>query len=183
MSDKKNISENMQKAFSEFSSKFSRYLHSEVHNEPDFLKKEDKILHQRLDEKEEEENKEILKKYNLILNDQTPDSDKEQLFAAYNLFKAIKEAEKQFATSDVNLKKDILVTTLEQKTELTTGPDFIYLRCWLMFEKKAEDLVPQFTANSDGTFSLTFVPARFAQYSLADKEIMRVIREKLYKLS
>ena len=177
--DEKNKS-SVSQAFSDFSEKFSRFLKDNPQNEPKIQKSKDTLLQERILEQEKQFVSQICAKYQKYINSEQLLPEQEQLLAAYNLFKAVKEAEKQYGSSQTCIKKDFLYSALCQNSQYTSGTDFIYLRVWLEFAQNIHDLVPQFSANHDGTYSLSFIPSRYATFTVEQKEIYSIILSNFY---
>ena len=75
-------------------------------------------------------------------------------------------------------------TPLASKTAYTQGDEFVYLQCWLMYEQKVADVVPQFVpsagAHQNGSYTLQFVPAAAYHAGYRKKEIAAVIQQEFY---
>ena len=106
--------------------------------------------------------------------------DEERLLSAYNLFKAVKEANAQFAKYETFIVDNVIATPLNVMDQYTTGDEFIYLQCWLYFEKKIRDFIPFMNVNPDGTYRLQFASASDYRWNHTDKEIFAVIHQNFY---
>ena len=170
------------KAVMDFQEKFRRFSGAAEKTGPQIQKSGETLLEERIEQKQKEYEHAVLSAYNrFCANAASDDSDNPvrgdclNLMAAYNLYKAVHEAEKQFANEHTALKKDILISSLCQKAEYTSGDDFVYLKAWLYFNQNIRDLVPIFSQDERGAFYLSFVPERLAKFTLREKEIFSII--------
>ncbi len=107
--------------------------------------------------------------------------DEERLFAAYNLFKAVQDANREFGKYETKITGDIITTPLTLMEQYTTGDEFVYLQAWLYFEKKARDFIPYMFLQPDGTtYVLRFYSAAEFHWNYKAKEVMSVIRACFY---
>ena len=173
---------NVYKAVMDFQEKFRRFSGAAEKSEPQIQKSGETLLEERIEQKQKEFEHGVMSAYNRFCLSAASDdpensvrTDCQNLLAAYNLYKAVHEAEKQFSNEHTALKKDILVSSLCQKSEYTSGDDFVYLKAWLYFNQNIRDLVPFFVQNERGSFSLQFVPERLAKFTLREKEIFSII--------
>lgn len=107
--------------------------------------------------------------------------DKENLVAAYNLYTAVHEINRQHGTTETYIKSPVIETPLTKRDRYTQGGEFIYLQCWFMFEHKKAELVPQIEYNEKSeTWRLTFVPHGRRHVTGSDMEVESIIQECFY---
>ncbi|MCR5764237.1 MAG: hypothetical protein K6G00_12730 [Treponema sp.] len=190
MSSKKN-SIKIIRAVSALSNKLSRFKSSNPNAEPDRPLRADEIRQKKVDYFEEDFKLAVAGNYRkyrfpyktLGSNSSVADAlikDEERLLSAYNLFKAVKEANAQFSKYETFIVDNVITTPLNAMEQYTTGDEFIYLQSWLYFEKKVRDYIPFMNVNSDGSYRLQFVPASDYRWNHTDKEIFAVIRQNFY---
>ena len=190
MSSKKN-SIRIVRAVSAFSKKLSRFTEANQNAEPARPMRADEIRQKKVDYYEEEFKLSVAgnyRKYRFPYKTLGPSSsiadailkDEERLLSAYNLFKAVKEANAQFAKYETFIVDNVIATPLNVMDQYTTGDEFIYLQCWLYFEKKIRDFIPFMNVNPDGTYRLQFASASDYRWNHTDKEIFAVIHQNFY---
>ncbi len=190
MSSKKN-SIRIVRAVSAFSKKLSRFTEANQNAEPARPMRADEIRQKKVDYYEEEFKLSVAGNYRkyrfpyktLGSSSSIADAilkDEERLLSAYNLFKAVKEANAQFAKYETFIVDNVIATPLNVMDQYTTGDEFIYLQCWLYFEKKIRDFIPFMNVNTDGTYRLQFASASDYRWNHTDKEIFAVIHQNFY---
>lgn len=190
MSSKKN-SIRIVRAVSAFSKKLSRFTEANQNAEPARPMRADEIRQKKVDYYEEEFKLSVAGNYRkyrfpyktLGSSSSIADAilkDEERLLSAYNLFKAVKEANAQFAKYETFIVDNVIATPLNVMDQYTTGDEFIYLQCWLYFEKKIRDFIPFMNVNPDGTYRLQFASASDYRWNHTDKEIFAVIHQNFY---
>ncbi len=105
--------------------------------------------------------------------------DEDQLLAAYNLFKAVTEANEKSSTGETFLKPQI-ITSLSSQDQYTVGENFIYLQVWLYFEQKAKDFCPSFESSADGNFKIIFTPVKNFKRNHRESEIFATLASVFY---
>ena len=173
---------NVYKAVMDFQEKFRRFSGAVEKAEPRVQKSGETLLEERIEQRQKEFEHAVIASYNrFCANAASEDpenavrADCQNLLAAYNLYKAVREAENQFANEHTAVKKDFLISSLCQKAEYTSGDDFVYLKAWLYFNQNIRDLVPFFALDERGTYNLSFVPERLVKFTLREKEIFSII--------
>lgn len=190
MASKKN-SIKIIRAVSTFTKKLNRFTDSNPNAEPNRPMRADEIRQKKVDYYEEEFKLAVAGNYrkyrfpykSLGSNSSIADSiikDEERLLSAYNLFKAVKEANANFSKYETFIIDNVITTPLSTMDQYTTGDEFVYLQCWLYFEKKSKDYIPFMNLNSDGSYTLKFVAADDYKWNYKDKEVFAVIHQNFY---
>lgn len=175
-------------AFSDFTKVFKRSVQSKDNSKPNIVY-EDEILQKKINAREQDFNLAVLASYKKYLNPfrtfgktqqaETIDNDEKNLLKAYNLFKAVRDA--NASIGDMNTFADIkyIHSPLTQRDCYTSGGEFIYLQCWLMFAQNITDYVPnfvEFEENYSTVYKLEFVPQKNYTFAFDDKEVMAAIK-------
>ena len=111
------------------------------------------------------------------------DTDKKNLLKAYNLFKAIKEANISIGDTNTFVKLQDIHSPLTDRDCYTVGGEFIYLQCWLIFDQNIKDFVPELVkkeSDMQTVYSLEFSPLKTFAFSYQDKEVMGAIQASFY---
>ena len=107
--------------------------------------------------------------------------DEERILSAYNLFKAVREANASFASHETKIIDDVITCPLTQMEQYTTGDEFVYLQAWLYFEKRSRDFIPYMYLLGDGsTYIIRFMPASSYRWNYKDKEVFAIIQAAFY---
>ena len=107
--------------------------------------------------------------------------DEERILSAYNLFKAVREANASFASHETKIIDDVISCPLTQMEQYTTGDEFVYLQAWLYFEKRSRDFIPYMYLLGDGsTYIIRFMPASSYRWNYKDKEAFAIIQAAFY---
>ena len=180
-------------AFNSFSEKFFRsaqYLDGSVLD----LQREDDLLQKKVYEKEKDYKKSIITAYSRFMNPfralgkksreaQEISEDEENLLKAYNLFKTVKNANAEIGDGSTFISVSEIKSPLTEKLRYTSGGDFIYLQCWLIYEQGIRDYVPCIEEKEEhlGTFyTLDFVPFRSFNFSWQEREVIAAIEEAFH---
>lgn len=102
-------------------------------------------------------------------------ADERLILAAYNLFKAAKQAEDEIGKGATFLKDTNITSPLSGRSEYTSGEEFVYLRAYLKFEQLVADYAPQFEMSKDG-YILTFVHPSQIRETFKTREILQAIK-------
>jgi len=188
MANNNEIQADAARAFDAFTKKFNRFktIHQGEATPKPVKEKSPEILSQeRINQMEEQFRLEIIEHYRRFMNpfgtlgaksNQAAEiaSDEENLFAAYNLFKGIQDLNENSGTEKTRITKFEISSNIASKERYLSGGEFIYLQCWLFYEKNVTDFIAQLEGN------LHFVPARFFKLNYQQKEICSIIRECFY---
>lgn len=179
------------RAVSALTDKLSRFKDANPNAEPERPMRADEIRQKKVDYYEEEFKLAVAGNYRkyrfpyktLGSSSSIADAiikDEERLFAAYNLFKAVQEANKSFSKYETFIVDNVITTPLTSMEQYTTGDEFAYLQSWLYFEKKARDYIPFMNVNPDGSYTLKFALAAEYRWNHKDKEVLAVVRQNFY---
>ena len=186
------MAENLFNAMEKFRSKFKKFSQSDKQNRVQ-NKSENSILQEQINERTKRFEETVILTYKIYKSPleelglqseraKSLEKDESALFKAYSLFKGVIELNgKPEEIGATFISKVNLVSPLTQKATYTQGGQFIYLWLWLFFEKKCQDFVPVFI-EKEGTFELSFVPFEEYSFSVHDKEIFAVVKQKFYSL-
>ncbi len=155
------------------------------------LQRSDSLLQKKIDEREKDCQRSIVASYSRFQNPfrvlgknsreaQSIEEDKQNLLKAYKLFKVIKEANQKIGDGETFLNVVDLKSPLTQKLRYTSGDDFIYLQCWLIYENGIRDYVPSLVEVEDRLetgYKLEFVPFRRYEFSWNEKEVIAAIED------
>lgn len=180
---------NSASAFDAFAQKLKRFNSSTTATPPTF-KSQTTVYQKKIRENEEAYKKSIIGAYKKFLSPYETfgknsgqaaeiDSDKESLVAAYNLYKAVQELNAKYGIENTFLKSVAIETPLTGKDRYTLGGEFIYLQCWLMFENKITDYVPELVKSKD-TWILRFVQEERFRFSFKENETAETILKCFY---
>ena len=107
--------------------------------------------------------------------------DEERILAAYNLYKAVREANASFGVYETRIADDVIRTPRTWMEQYTTGDEFVYLRAWLYFEKRAKDFIPyMFLQDGGSNYILRFMSAAEYRWNYKDKEVFAIIQAAFY---
>ncbi len=107
--------------------------------------------------------------------------DEERIYSAYQLYKAVREANESFGVYETRIIDDVIRTPLTQMEPYTTGDEFVYLQAWLYFEKKAKDFIPYMFLLDDGSsYLLRFMRSSDYRWNYKDKEVFAIIQASFY---
>ncbi|HAK69589.1 MAG TPA: hypothetical protein DEO40_03390 [Treponema sp.] len=183
---------NVGKAFRAFADKFSKSTQVDDDSRPNIVY-EDKILQDKINAKEEEYLQSVVNAYKKYVNPYTAygknsvqaqsiADDEKALLTAYNLFKSVHEANQTIGDRETYVNLHRVESPLSKKICYTSGGEFIYLQCWLMYEQGIRDFVPVFESqekNYQTEWSLVFVPAKNWNFAFQDREVIAAI-ESVY---
>ncbi len=172
------------RAFSEFSKKFSRFKKSsEGKKNPDFQKKE--TLQNLIAENEERKKENVLaslKNYEIPFTKEIED-DEASLLKSYSLFKGVLELNKSIGNEKTYICDFKIASPLAKKTSYTYGTQFVYLQCWFKYCKKIDDFMPVLEKSLESKcdkFNLTFIPSDEFEFEARQKELVQVIEESIF---
>ena len=177
-------------AFRNFSQKLSRSVQMIDGADID-LQNSDTLLQKKIDEREKDFRKSVANLFAKFKNPygvlgkssreaQEIVQDEKNLVMAYNLFKAVNKANEELGDGETCVKVSGIKSPLTQKLRYTSGGDFIYLQCYLMFCQGIRDFVPvleEVENNLETSWRLDFVSADCHVWSWQDKEIVAAVRE------
>jgi hypothetical protein len=106
--------------------------------------------------------------------------DEENLLKAYNVFKAVLEANKTQGDGETFVELSEVKSPLTAKPCYTDGGQFIYMQCWLIFEQGIKDYIPELVLKNQGvdsTWHLEFTPLKTYRFDYQDKEVMAIIEQ------
>lgn len=107
--------------------------------------------------------------------------DEERILAAYNLYKAVREANASFGVYETRIADDVIRTPLTAMEAYTTGDEFVYLQAWLYFEKRARDFIPYMYLQDGGSsYILRFAETSGYRWNYKDKEVFAIIQAAFY---
>lgn len=107
--------------------------------------------------------------------------DEERILAAYNLYKAVREANASFGVYETRIADDVIRTPLTAMEQYTTGDEFVYLQAWLYFEKRSRDFIPYMYLQDGGSSCiLRFADASGYRWNYKDKEVFAIIQAAFY---
>ena len=182
---------NLVKAVSAFSRKLERFTSANPSAEPAHAMTADEIRQKKIDYYEQDFKLSVVNEYKKFrfpyktLGAHAPAADaiandQQQLLAAYNIHKAVVEADTQFRTTDTFAKENLIASPLVQMEQYTMGDSFVYLQCWLFYEQQAKAYVPYFAVQQDGSYQLRFAPLRNFKLGYKEKEVAAVIKTAFY---
>ena len=180
-------------AFNQFIHKFERSPQAIDKSKPRIIHEND-IIQKKIQIREQDYNASIVAEYSKYLNPyktlgkNSPiaasiDCDEQNLLRAYNLFKAVREANSSIGDINTFIKLTDIHSPLTSKDCYTTGGQFIYLQCWLIFAQNIKDFVPELVSqeeNMQTVFTLQFSPFKTFAFSYQDKEVMGAVQEAFY---
>lgn len=182
----------MLKAVRNFSTKFNRFDYASPNGKPSPKIRDEEIAQRKVDDYDQSYKIAISAAYRkyrfpyktMGQNSSAADElvkDQERLLSAYKLHKAILEANAEFGRYETRIIDNVIVTPLTLKDQYTTGDDFVYLQCWLYYEKHARDFIPYMDVESDGvTYKLKFANVNKYSWAYKDKELFAVIQQVFY---
>ncbi len=178
------------KSVSAFSKKMERFMAANPEGKPSHTLSADEIRQKKIDYHEQDYRAsvaEAYKKYKFPYKTlgETPEADaingeEQHLLAAYNLFKAVQEANRQFSVQGTYIRDNVVSCALCDMEQYTLGDNFIYLQCWLYFEQKAKDFFPFMSVNPDASYTLKFAPLKDYRFNYKDKEVFAIIKQCYY---
>ncbi len=177
-------------AFRNFTQVFSRSTQAKDNSAPN-IDYEDDLLQKKINSREQEYRKAILTSYMRYMNPfrtlgktsreaAVINEDETNLLKAYNLFKAINEANRKIGDAETFVNIGFVESPLTKKDAYTSGGDLIYLQCWLIFEQGVRDYIPVIEEVEEKmviTNRLRFVPLRTFSFSFQDREVIAAIEE------
>ena len=180
-------------AFNAFSRKLSRSTQL-LDNADIDLRRDDDMLQRKVDEKDKDYRKAIVTAYSRFMNPfgtlgkmsreaSEINEDEQNLLKAYNLFKTVKKANEEIGDGSTFIKFGGIKTPLTDKLRYTTGGDFIYLQCWLIYEQGVHDYVPCISEREERLetfYTLDFVPTRSYDFGWQDREVLVEVEEAFY---
>lgn len=182
---------NLVKAVTAFSRKLERFTSANPSAEPAHTMTADEIRQKKIDYYEQDFKLSVVSEYKKFrfpyktLGAHAPAADalvneQQQLLAAYNIHKALAEADAQFRTAETFLQEHVIASPLAQMEQYTMGDSFVYLQCWLFYEQQAKAYVPYFAVQQDGSYRLQFAPLRNFKLGYKEKEVAAVIKACFY---
>lgn len=180
-------------AFNTFSRKLSRSTQL-LDNADIDLCREDDLLQKKIDERDKDYRKAIVTAYSRFMNPfrvlgKTSrealeiNEDEQNLLRAYNLFRAVKKADKEIGNASTFIQLEGIKSPLTEKMRYTTGGDLIYLQCWLIYEQGVRDYVPclvEVEERLETYYRLEFVPTKSYDFNWQDREVIAEIEETFY---
>ena len=166
-------------AFGAFAQKLQRFI--SAGGERPATASHPRTAQEALNQALSEQKKAVITRYKSFLSpDQAIAKDQTELVAAYELFKAVQEANATHGTEATHLDGVPLVSPLSKADRYTIGGDFVYLQCWLCYERGITDYTPELCAHTDEVWRLQFVPARHHHPTREDNDKAAVIRSCFY---
>ncbi len=177
-------------AFRNFTQVFSRSTQAQDNSAPN-IDYEDDLLQKKINSREQEYRRAILTSYSRYMNPfralgkssreaAAITEDENNLLKAYNLFKAFYEANHKIGDAETFISIGFVESPLTKKDAYTSGDDFIYLQCWLIFEQRVRDFIPVIEEVEEKmviTNRLKFVPLRTFSFSFEEREVIAAIEE------
>ncbi len=177
-------------AFRNFSSIFTRSTQAQDDSALN-IDRDDELLQKKINSREQEYMRAILSSYAKYMNPYRAlgknsreaaviSGDEDNLLRAYNLFKAVNEANRKIGDSETFINIGFVESPLTSKQAYTSGGEFIYLQCWLIYEQGARDFIPVIEEVEERmviTNRLRFVPLRTFSFSFQDREVIRAVEE------
>lgn len=177
-------------AFDDFAKKFRRSSQFSDGSKPNIIY-EDDLVQKKINATEDAFRKTVVSSYAKYLNPfkvygrnsaqaKEISEDEENLVRAYNLFKAVKEANLSYGTDDTFIKTSKISSPLTSKNIYTAGGEFLYLQCWLIQARNVRDYIPELVEHEENfqtVYSLEFYPLRSYKFDRRDKEIIAVLQE------
>ncbi len=186
-----------QDAISSFSEKLKRFSASQQ-KELKIQPTEDQILQKKIIEHGERLKFNVISTYKIYKSPYEAlgkmseraasiDNDEQLLLQAYNLYKEAMELNKNSIQSlpqaencaHSYISKVELSCPLCTKASYTSGGQFIYLLCWLYFEKGCQEYFPFFIEH-EKSFELSFCPAANFSFLSHDKELFEIVKREFY---
>ncbi|MCR5218386.1 hypothetical protein [Treponema sp.] len=169
---------NIIEAMEKFSRKMESFKKSDDKKNP-LPESADQKLQKRINLTEEERLAAIKNEYENFKNplSREIESDEEALLKAYELFTALNELKKSFEGQGASLKSCQIDCSLCHKSEYTKPAcsKFIFLQCWLYFEKNIRDYIPVIEENKNGSHDIAFADAEDFHFYSREKEIWESI--------
>ncbi|MBQ2601631.1 MAG: hypothetical protein II584_04520 [Treponema sp.] len=177
-------------AFNIFSKKLSRSTQMLDGAEID-LQREDDLIQKKVYARDEDYRRSIVSSYSRFMNPfrvlgkssreaMEINEDEQNLLKAYRLFKAVKEANSEIGDGSTFIQFSGIKSPLTEKLRYTSGGDFIYLQCWLIYEQGIRDFVPVLEEEEERLetfYRLDFVPARNFEFTWQEREVIAAIEE------
>ena len=177
-------------AFRNFSSIFTRSTQAQDDSALN-IDRDDELLQKKINSREQEYMRAILSSYAKYMNPYRTlgknsreaaviSGDEDNLLRAYNLFKAVNEANRKIGDSETFINIGFVESPLTSKQAYTSGGEFIYLQCWLIYEQGTRDFIPVIEEVEERmviTNRLRFVPLRTFSFSFQDREVIRAVEE------
>ncbi len=182
-----------QKAFSEFAKRFARSSQSTDDSKVRIVH-ENTLIQQKINALEEDFVAEAISSYNKYVNPfrtfgktsrtaEAIDNDEKDLLCAYNLFKAVNDANNSIGNNQTFIKIDSVHSPLVNREIYTLGGEFIYLQCWLRYCKQITDFVPILKStekNLETIWTLHFVSPKKVSWSFQEQEIIAVLESNFH---
>ncbi len=176
-------------AFGAFAKKFLKSSQYNDNSKPNIVY-EDDIIQRKINAKEDDYKALIISSYSKYLNPfrvlgknsplaQAIDTDEKNLLKAYNLFKAVHDANLSIGDTNTFVKIPDIHSPLTNRDCYTSGGEFIYLQCWLMFAQNIKDFIPELVAveeNFQTHYVLQFSQTKNYGWSFQDKEVLAAIQ-------
>ena len=175
-------------AFAAFARTFARSPQSRDGSKPRIVH-EDELLQQKINLREADFTAEVIASYNKYVNPyrtfgknsrqaEAIDADEKDLVKAYTLFKAVTEANASIGDARTFVTLETVHSPLTGRDIYTSGGEFIYLQCWLLYSQNVRDYVPELFSteeNRQTVWHLRFVPFKAMQFSFQDREVLAAI--------
>lgn len=182
-----------QNAISSFSEKLKRFSAAQQ-KELNIQPTEDQILQKKIIEHSERLKFNVIANYKIYKSPYESlgkiseraasiDADEQLLLEAYNLYKNAMDLNENSTQKENRLHSYIskieLSCPLCTKASYTNGGQFIYLLCWLYFEKSCQEYFPFFIEH-EKSFELSFCPSANFSFLPHDKELFEIVKREFY---
>ncbi len=184
------MSQNLADAISSFSQKFARFS-GQAAQERNLPPTENTILQGQINDREERMKSAVLGTYKIYKSPFEAlgkdsnralaiDSDEQLLLKAYNLYEAVANVNSEKSDDTTCLRHIEISTPLSEKYSYTSGGQFVYLLCWLMFEQNKKEFIPEFVEFESGKFALKFFPGEKYEFDQKMREVIGIIESNFY---
>ena len=118
------------------------------------------------------------------------ESDEKILLDSYNLYKNAMELNKNAEPADTDdhqnpksavpfISKVEISCPLCARASYTSGGQFIYLLCWLYFEKGCSEYIP-FFVQTENSYEMKFAPAANFSFEVHDRQVFDIVKREFY---
>ncbi len=184
------MAQTLSDAISSFSQKFQKFSRqSNQSRNP--VPTENSLLQSQIDEREGRLKSAVLSTYKIYKSPyealgkdskraKAIDNDELLLLKAYNLFEGVFKANSEKADEGTFLRTMEISSPLSDKYSYTSGGQFVYLICWLMFEQNKKEFIPEFFEYETGKYSLVFFQGEKYEFDQKMKEVISIIESNFY---
>ena len=174
---------NVSNIFLKFSERLEKFKNA-GEKDRKFLKSvnKDLILQDLINESEEEKKNKILNIYSSfrLPYSKSIEEDENSLLMCYNLFKAVNDLNTNCGADNTYVKNIEFECPLVHKDFYVSGDKFIYLQCWLYFEKSITDFQPVLSIENSGKVRLDFTEFDLKNFSSDGRFVFEIIKENFY---